>query len=71
MIVRPASAPLLIACLLLWCLLLAATGCLTKQYNWDIDRLRDPRAADLDKRLTAQPPAVANPFATGDEAPSE
>lgn len=27
-----------------------------------MSQLRDPRAADLDKRLTAQPTAVANPF---------
>ncbi|MEM8866229.1 MAG: hypothetical protein AAGF31_11855 [Planctomycetota bacterium] len=43
--------------------MIAATGCHAwPDKKWDASSLRDPRATDLERRLSAQPTAVENPF---------
>jgi hypothetical protein len=44
--------------------LLLTSGCATifDGETWDLNRLRDDRAVDIDKRLQATQPNVPNPF---------
>jgi hypothetical protein len=44
--------------------LLVSSGCATlfDREKWDLNRLRDDRAVDIDKRLTTTQPDVPNPF---------
>jgi hypothetical protein len=44
--------------------LLVASGCamLFERNKWDLNRLRDDRAVDIDKRLETTQPDVPNPF---------
>lgn len=44
-------------------LLVSTSGCaLFHKETWDINRYRDPRAADIDHRLDRSEPIVKNPF---------
>lgn len=55
--------------LLLTALLLGLPGCAPwKSEKWDLSRLRDPRAADIDHRLTQRPEPVSNPFSSARDA---
>ena len=48
---------------LLALVLLAPAGCARwNAERFDLSHLRDPRAADLDERLSSRPEAIANPF---------
>jgi hypothetical protein len=43
--------------------LASAAGCaLFRKENWNIDRYRDERAVDVDRRLERPEPIVKNPF---------
>lgn len=54
--------------LLLLAALLALPGCASWNADkWDLSRYRDPRAADIDARLTDQPIPVANPFGVAED----
>lgn len=55
--------PPLVARVLLAAALLGAGGCATwDAAKWDLTRYRDPRASDIDKRMTERPSPVDNPF---------
>jgi hypothetical protein len=47
----------------LFLLLPTAAGCtLWDRHRWNLDRLRDDRAVDIDHRLDQAEPIVQNPF---------
>lgn len=46
---------------------LSAGGCASWDASkWDLSRYRDPRASDLDKRLSVEGDHFANPFGASD-----
>ncbi|MCA9239968.1 MAG: hypothetical protein KDA37_07205 [Planctomycetales bacterium] len=55
--------------LLLAALMLSLPGCARwNTEKWDLSRFRDPRATDIDHRLTQRPEPVSNPFSSGQRA---
>lgn len=50
--------------------LLTLPGCAAwDSQQWDLTRYRDPRAADIDRRLAERPPVTGNPFSSRQESP--
>ncbi|TWT32395.1 hypothetical protein KOR34_41580 [Posidoniimonas corsicana] len=64
----------MLARLLLILLLPALAGCSSwvpawNAEKWDVTRLRDPRASDIDRRLSERPPtSVRTPFGSAADA---
>ncbi|MGD9635030.1 MAG: hypothetical protein AB7G28_18155 [Pirellulales bacterium] len=64
MLARPLIPIRRFACLA--ALLGALPGCaLWKPEAWDLNRLRDDRAREIDSRLSSDDPIVQNPFQAG------